>query len=585
MNNYTGLVDNARIPITVVDGAEFSKLKFKALKPEWKEAGVKPSELVEVKNGKTSLTAGADKDFTIRYSGTYNYITDDEPIMNAGKYTLVIEPTAEYSKKNKVYGEKRIDVTVKGITLKPTDVLVNGQKALKLEHTYKSDEIKLSLASSKKYSDELVKKYIKLENASFRDQSPTTTAPDGSAEIEGYTWTTSTVINGTLYRHDYVLSDTGNKHAGSYGVYVYLTGPFVSNDKNNQHRVTTSYTRLAPDLAKAVKAGTIKFEAVSANANINNTTTDVRYFYKVDGKWVLKASSVVGEKNVNGVLNIADLFYLTFKGVKAGKQACTVTVAAKKKGNASKLYKGKTTVKFDINMLSVNEIKPFEAESVSPDNAGKVFAAIEDVISPNKAGASPKAPKVTLYQINEAGTAYKALKANTDYKATFSVKSGFVGNTVSVDEVTAAKGGYKGSFIFNGKDKALQAGTYNAYIAKANKNNFDFTVSTASVEGSKIAKDAKGNVTATYTGNAVKPKLDSVTIAGKSYKVNADGYTTVSDNVIVTFSNNTKVGTAKMTVTLKRGTDGYPVGGSKTINFKIVPQTDQNLVLSLTEKK
>ncbi len=72
----------------------------------------------------------------------------------------------------------------------------------------------------------------------------------------------------------------------------------------------------------------------------------------------------------------------------------------------------------------------------------------------------------------------------------------------------------------------------------------------------------------TYTGSAIKPSV-TVTLDGKTLKLNED-YT-------VTYSNNTSIGTGRITI---KGTGNYT--GTKTVSFKIVPKAISNV--NLTKK-
>ena len=93
-----------------------------------------------------------------------------------------------------------------------------------------------------------------------------------------------------------------------------------------------------------------------------------------------------------------------------------------------------------------------------------------------------------------------------------------------------------------------------------------------------INVDTSGKTPAvSYVGNSyILPILDEVVVDGITLK-RADG------DFIVTYKSNNKIGTARMTITLTPGnsekTMSYPLGGSKSFNFKIVEQKNKDLRL------
>lgn len=89
---------------------------------------------------------------------------------------------------------------------------------------------------------------------------------------------------------------------------------------------------------------------------------------------------------------------------------------------------------------------------------------------------------------------------------------------------------------------------------QASSSKIDLSSSSLSDVGSKE-----------YTGSAIKPSV-TVTLDGKTLKLNED-YT-------ISYSNNTSIGTAKITI---KGIGGYT--GTKTANFKIVPNQVENVSL------
>ena len=92
------------------------------------------------------------------------------------------------------------------------------------------------------------------------------------------------------------------------------------------------------------------------------------------------------------------------------------------------------------------------------------------------------------------------------------------------------------------------------------KGNYSGTIRTNTyrIYGTDISK-AKGSVEdQVYSGRPLKPGKSQMTITVNGVALNEDDYT------IVSYSNNTKKGTGKVTI---RGKGNY--GGTKTLKFKI----------------
>lgn len=109
------------------------------------------------------------------------------------------------------------------------------------------------------------------------------------------------------------------------------------------------------------------------------------------------------------------------------------------------------------------------------------------------------------------------------------------------------------------------------YAARENYSNAELFAVGIPEDDISFYKPSLKNFTYAYTGKAIKP-LPRVVISGKILKKNRD-YT-------VSYSNNKKIGTAKITV---KGKGDY--SGSKTITFKIVPKkVSISSAKSLTKK-
>ena len=118
-------------------------------------------------------------------------------------------------------------------------------------------------------------------------------------------------------------------------------------------------------------------------------------------------------------------------------------------------------------------------------------------------------------------------------------------------------------FDINGEmDLTIECYKYSAAYDFAKKNGFKIKYITEDFTGDAVFKASKSKV---YTGKAIKPSV-TVTYLGNKLKKNED-YT-------VSYSNNKKIGKAKITI---KGKDAFT--GTKTLNFNIYPAKATGLEL------
>ncbi|MCR4902033.1 MAG: hypothetical protein K6A23_04180, partial [Butyrivibrio sp.] len=199
---------------------------------------------------------------------------------------------------------------------------------------------------------------------------------------------------------------------------------------------------------------------------------------------------------------------------KNNKNVGTATVTIKGKGS----YNGQCSKEFTIVQADLSDLSVLATD-----------------VQYNKKSNAYKKTKVTITDTNG-----KKLQAGKDYDKTFTYSSSSdvpdAGDTVTVTITAKDNSNYTGSITteYQIYDKSCN-------IAKA-KVSF--------------------NDSFEYTGQSIKPDKDDMTITLKSGKTTTT--LTSSDYEIVSYSNNVKAGTAKVTI---RGIGDY--GGMKTVSFKI----------------
>ena len=170
---------------------------------------------------------------------------------------------------------------------------------------------------------------------------------------------------------------------------------------------------------------------------------------------------------------------------------------------------------------------------------------VEDKVYSKKANAYKSAPKI----IDLDG---KTLKAGTDYEKN-------VVYTYKYDTVLADGTERKTGEVVGAKD-ILPAGTV-VVVTVTGKGNYSSDTTLQGeyrIVAGSIAKATVKVENQIYTGEAVEPGKDAVTVKVGKVTLTADDYD------IISYSNNVKKGTATMTI---RGKGNY--GGTKTVKFTI----------------
>ena len=440
--------------------------------------------------------------YTIRLTGTGNYT-------GYQKITLTIASTTSLAKAKVSGYEKKMAYTGSAITQKPVVAVGGATLTEGTDYTiaYRNNvdagtatmiiNGKGSYCGSKQVTFKITG-VAKISKAAFTYNTSvvyTGSAIEGSAlQIKG-SYNGQTLTEGK----DFTCSYLKNKDAG--------TGTIVITGKGGyEGTVKKSFKIAAADISKL----TLKF-IDETGKEVDNAS----YAYEKGGTKPAIAVYFGTRKLVSG-----KDYTVSYSGnTKAG--AATVSVKGKK--NFGGTLSGKFTV-------------------TKSDISGLVIIG-SDLQFTKEEGAINKAA-VTVKDVND-----KQLVLDEDY----TVKYVYQVDTTLADGKTVKKAGT----AISEKD-ILPAGTF-IQIQVTGKGNYEKTgYATMRVIKSSIAK-AKVKVNAqTYTGTAIEPGMDQLTVTIGKVMLDA------SDFEIVDYSNNVKKGTAKLTI---RGKNNY--GGVKTVTFKI----------------
>lgn len=203
------------------------------------------------------------------------------------------------------------------------------------------------------------------------------------------------------------------------------------------------------------------------------------------------------------------------------------TVTIKGKGNFKGTYGTKLTYKIktqDLGSLAL------AAADKTYQNKKNIFAA-----------------KVTITDLNG-----KVLKAGTDYDKTFAY--------AYKNQTTLDNGTIRAAGAAVDKSDIIPAGTVLEVTVSA-KGNYtgtktgEYRIAQASISSASVSIPKQ-----TYTGQAITPGKDQITVRIKGKPVDAGQYEIVPGS----YKNNVRKGTASVTI---RGVDNY--GGTKTVKFTI----------------
>lgn len=203
------------------------------------------------------------------------------------------------------------------------------------------------------------------------------------------------------------------------------------------------------------------------------------------------------------------------------------TVTIKGKGNFKGTYGTKLTYKIttqDLGSLTLT------AADKTYQNKKNIFAT-----------------KVTITDLNG-----KVLKAGTDYEKVFTYA--YKNETTLSDETVRAAGAAvdKNDIIPAGTVLEVRVSAKGSYTGT---KTGEYRIAQASIASASVSIPKQ-----TYTGQAITPDKDQITVKIKGKPVDASQYEIVPGS----YKNNVKKGTASVTI---RGVDNY--GGTKTVKFTI----------------
>ncbi len=622
VNNYYGTDTKT---IEVVEGNLLSKqtIKYKK-KISWKK-DLKASEFItSIKtkkkpkteipligtgdNGKAGYYINAVTPLT---GGTFTYDADADMyiLKDAGKYKLELVASNKLGEESHVFGSHTVTVEVKGTKVKAKDFKINDKSAKKtvvLPYNGESEMVKVTTSLT---TDEDSKIPTTMPSAKRRTNSKKA-AVDGvyvrqkgmnnwSEDLGTYTegWCSSTpdfidtgvrlsaalsgrgvytvspkAFNGGLFEtYDIKIKPSGKYYAGTTDGYIIL-----------------SYKRGGLDLSKVIGSDIFKVDARPVKVNIGGTPAEL--IFKIAGMDPAKATypssvTVSGDltnyydtntKKTFVMYDGSDILEVTYKNNKKIGTATAVIKPTKYSKKMGYFKKQSKPIKYTIETKPVAAVGTLKADTLADrDNWGEVFAVVNDTVAPKKGNPVVNA---TLYQVDPYG-----IKLTKLGKKDFKVAAGELdkGGKKTGYEVVVTDGSSKNFKFAKGTEaKVIVDGSwFNVYGQKA---KIKFELSENGFEKADASKEVYY-----YTGSGITPSVKNLTINGTPV-VLPGGAATESSNFIVTYKNNVNVGTATVTVTLKRdvetvglsGNDAYPYGGSATVKFKIVGHENNKLILS-----
>lgn len=546
----------------------FSTLKVKTSKMKYSSGGVSANELVTGISTKVKDSAGNKVKLTPEdYSVSLMPVSDsavvtDNRAMSAGTYKAQVWYGDISEKYPGLMPDNPIEVTVNvtGEKLKSNMVTLDWN-AKGEDYTGTSRDVKVQLNGAKASEVTLAKRIIKDGKEQF---VPMTDAEFTAAVKE--VGEDSLTVKGT-----YELSDgskTDNTLPGKYTITLFGKGKYGGSV------LTKTYKRLPVKLTpEMLKASDTAF-------NIGGVETEISI-----------SSNAIGLDEMTFGKGDDD-YSVTYSGVKkatvSGNMIGTATATVKVKSETTGLKKGSSAkVTFNVYERSAYILRYADYSYADP---GALYIQVAGDV---KSGSKP--PKLTLYQSSEDGTRLKKIPEKY-YTASFTreaVVEGYESAAPSYSvKISAgrekgydftAKGITTGSVYSEYKNKAKKWGNIKlsgkAVVIPDEGDGMSYTDRNMdSYASAMINVDTTGKMPAvSYVGNSyILPVVDEVVVDGITLK-RADG------DFIVTYKKNNKPGTAGMTITLTPGhsdtTMSYPLGGSKTFNFKIIEQKNKDLKL------
>lgn len=546
----------------------FSTLKVKTSKKKYSSGGVSANELVTGISTKVKNSAGSKVKLTPEdYSVSLEAVSEsaevtDNKAMSAGTYKATVWYGDISTKYPGLVPDKPIEVTVTvtGEKLKPKMVTLDWNDKGE-DYNGKSKDVTVKFSDAKASEVTLAKRVMKDGKEQF---IPLTDAEFAAAvkDVKNDSFT----VKGS-----YGLSDgskTDNTLPGKYTITLYGKGKYGGSV------LTKTYKRLPVKLTpEMLKASDTAF-------NIGGVETEISI-----------SSNAIGLDEITYGKGDDD-YSVTYSGVKkatvSGNMIGTATATVKVKSETTGLKKGSSAkVTFNVYERSAYILR---YEDYSYEDPGALYIQVAGDV---KSGSKP--PKLTLYQSSEDGTKLKKIPEKY-YTAAYTrepVVEGYESAAPSFAvKISAGKEkGYNftargitiGSAYSEYKNKAKKWGDIKlsgkAAVIRDEGNGMSYTDRYIdSYASAMINVDMTGKTpVVSYVGNSyILPIVDEVVVDGITLK-RADG------DFIVTYKKNNKPGTAGMTITLTPGgsdkTIVYPLGGSKSLNFKIVEQKNKDLKL------
>lgn len=493
---------------------------------------------VTVKYGKKTLSTKND------YEITWPKVTDDNGNPVAGKYTVTItaKKGGNYTGSKTIGYEVRANNTVLmskvKVKLNVTTVDYDGENTVKpaVTVTYGSGKNMETLTEGTDYKLDYVNynqvgkatiTVSALEGSRYYGTKSVTYAVTGIAfkvnriDISGieksYTYTGSDITVDTL-----TLKDKQIKVGETEELYTLVEGTdyeVVYSKNKNAGTATMTIKGLGAytgTIKKTFKINKLALSTYTAADSGLEWASDASAVYTKSGAMAGYTLKFIGEPLI--AKTDYTVTYQNNKKVVKGESSATIKITGK--GN----FSGTITAKFEVTV----------------PEADTLYAVATDVVAPAKASKLK-----TTVKVYEESTG-KALTAGTDYdkKIEYFVMDGEKERAVTdadmkADQMIYARITLKNNYVKAGEAPATVETSFRLYSVKASTFKVD-----------KI--DAQ-----IYTGKAIEPE---VVVKNKAGELLTEGV-----DYELTYSNNIKKGTAKVTVT----GIGNGYGGTKNVTFKI----------------
>ena len=553
--NYTG-TKSANFTIGSAAATQISTCTITLGTTSYTYDGTAKQPAVTVKNGSTTLTKGTD--YIVSYINNTNAGTAAAVVSGAGKYTGTVNKTFTISAKNANSLTMTVSPTgytydgkpkTPSVTVKDGSVtLANG-----VDYTVSySNNTNVGTATAKitcmgNYTGTKSANFTISKAAPVAISSGTVSLGttyyiyDGTAKQPAVTvkYGTETLVNGT----DYTVSYTNNTKAGTASVTITGKGSYTGTVTKNFTIEPKNVSGL--DISVAPTSYTYDGKAKTPAVTVKNGSTtlvkDTDYTVSYLNNTAVGTATVTvtgkgnysGSRSLNFTISEPAAISLTGCTASLGTSSYTYDGAAKQPSVTVK-YGSSTLVKGTDYIVSYTNNINAGTATVTISGAGRYTGTLTRTFTINPKSVSGLTAVVSPSGYTYDGTARKpditvsdgsrTLTAGKDYTVAYS-------NNVNVGTATVTIKG---------------AGNYTGTLNKS------FRISAKPVSDLEVTLSATSY---TYDGSAKQP---SVTVAyGTRKLVNGTDYT-------VSYSNNTKIGTATVTITGKGN-----FTGTKTAYFTI----------------